>query len=1494
MKKSFFLFSFLFSLVFITKMNASHYAGGEITYICTGGNNYTIQLKIFQDCSVSSYIDSTEQLVDIISSCGTLHVPLSFFHAKEVAPLCASEINNSICNGGTQPGLIESIYQAQVNLTPCSDWYISLTTYARNTSVNIDGANWGLLVDAFLNNSIQTCNNSPIFNSPPIPYACIGQNITINGGVSEADGDSLYYELICARDEWGNPITYVSPYSCVNPIDGITIDHANGNISFTANTIGNYVLVYQVTEYDHQGNLIGTVMRDIEIYAVNCSNSNPSASSGVIQNVSNAILINNNTIEACEGSMISFNSTYVDANSLDSLSIMTNLAQVFPGSSFNITGVNPLTVQYNIQLPAQSHTNNASFSVLVSDNVCPISGSNTFVYHIQIVKSTNAGPDRFICGTSGSSSEAHLHAAGGTVFTWQSISGSPIVIGTNFSCDTCADPIATPSATTTYVVTSNLQGGCANVDTVQVVVVADFTYAVQPSNASICLNDDVVFNVTPNPSGSYTIDWTGNALIDNHASFHPRATFTSSGTTPLYFNITSHNGCSKNDSVVVTVSTNSIPLLTFHGDSTLCQGDSSMIVVNSQYGNAQLVDQFDPIHLSNWYSTTGITASTCGSVSGNALYFNDDFSRLAETIDLNASLGGTINFSLYIAQGNDSCDAAEVGEDVILQYSYDGGVNWFNINQYAVANYPNFTPISENIPLAAQTTSTRFRWSQPLFSGIGFDNWAIDNVNIALTGADVSYAWSPAIGLNTTTNDTVIVSPTVSTTYTVIASSLNGCADTVQYHVSVVPNFTINASAADLSSCLYSENQLNVSVSPAGSYSYQWTPSFLLNNDITHNPIAYLSQSGVNTFYVDVASAGGCNKKDSVSVLVSNNISPDISIVGDTNICTGDSTLLVVNNGNIGCYMVLVLSDNYGDGWNGANLNLNINGSLYQSYTIATGFELLDTIHLNLGDVVSIDFTSGLYPTEESYQVLDAQGSILFSDGPTPLNGLQVWQHTWMCSSQISYLWTPSNGLSSSTSDSVWVSPTSSTLYTIVATETVGNCVDSTTILVHIGSNFTYQITASDDSICLHDSVQFNVSVSPAGSYSYQWSSLGLFNADTITNPVGVFNHPGLNTISLEITNEGCTKTDTSLKVMVSNGHARNYIITGDSILCSGDSALLQATDFFNSCQLAIDLYDSYGDGWNGASLEIFVNGVLHNTFTLPNGFQSAEYVYLNDGDQVSLSYTSGAYPSEESFSISGYSGNILYNDGPDPLNGQSIWNYTMHCVDSNILYQWNPTTNLSDPHGASTYVWPSSDVTYTLTTTDVIGNCQGTSSFTVHVVPGFTLSVTQAEDTVLLNDQVQFTTSVTPSGTYHYAWTGATLNNDTIANPIATVVNGGYNYYLVNVSNDHGCVKSDTLVVFVEDSLTTQIKSDLQSNIYMVAYPNPFVKNTFVEFKNLTNFETISFVVYDLQGRSIQSYPVLSNRVNMNDRLSAGTYIGKLINTSTKEVLSQVKLVAQ
>ena len=71
--------------------------------------------------------------------------------------------------------------------------------------------------------------------------------------------------------------------------------------------------------------------------------------------------------------------------------------------------------------------------------------------------------------------------------------------------------------------------------------------------------------------------------------------------------------------------------------------------------------------------------------------------------------------------------------------------------------------------------------------------------------------------------------------------------------------------------------------------------------------------------------------------------------------------LLFIGYNAIACTYTISLSDDYGDGWNGGNVTVSINGTaVLSNITLATGAGPLDyTFIVNSGDNISVSYTPG-------------------------------------------------------------------------------------------------------------------------------------------------------------------------------------------------------------------------------------------------------------------------------------------------------------------------------------------------------------------------------------------------------------------------------------------------------------------------------------------------------------------------------------------------------
>lgn len=148
----------------------------------------------------------------------------------------------------------------------------------------------------------------------------------------------------------------------------------------------------------------------------------------------------------------------------------------------------------------------------------------------------------------------------------------------------------------------------------------------------------------------------------------------------------------------------------------------------------------------------------------------------------------------------------------------------------------------------------------------------------------MQFYWLPPI--NVTPFHTVVVSPTVTTTYTVIGTNIHGCADTATVQVIVDPLPTITAVADPTQICRGSTSTL----SAFGGVTYTWypPPGGITGQSIVVTPTVTTTYTvvGTNTF--------GCRNYTYVTVIVG----PDISAIAIPSVvCAGNSSSLIASGG---------------------------------------------------------------------------------------------------------------------------------------------------------------------------------------------------------------------------------------------------------------------------------------------------------------------------------------------------------------------------------------------------------------------------------------------------------------------------------------------------------------------------------------------------------------------------------------------------------------------
>lgn len=371
----------VFLSLFLTsdRTHATHMAGADLTYSYIGNNQYLVTYTFYRDC-IGIDAQTFVNLVYGSDSCGFSDNIIMFpvpGTGQQITFVCPGTLTT--CDGGTAPGIQKWEYTAVITLNQaCPDWNFSVTECCRNAAITTlsNPIGYDMYIEANLNNTLSE-NSSPVFSNIPIAFECIGQNNYYNHGAIDAEGDSLVYAFIAPRDAVNGPVNYLPGYSIANPLSStppVSINQNTGDVFIhpTASEVSVFAVLVQ--EY-RNGILIGSIIRDIQVYTVQCNNELPLASG--INGTANF------TMNVCLNGPICFDILSSDLDTQDSLTMTWNNG--IPGATFtSTTAQRPVGNFCWTPDISDVRTLPYIFSVTVRDNACPSNGVQSFSYAIYL------------------------------------------------------------------------------------------------------------------------------------------------------------------------------------------------------------------------------------------------------------------------------------------------------------------------------------------------------------------------------------------------------------------------------------------------------------------------------------------------------------------------------------------------------------------------------------------------------------------------------------------------------------------------------------------------------------------------------------------------------------------------------------------------------------------------------------------------------------------------------------------------------------------------------------------------------------------------------------------------------------------------------------------------------------------------------------------------------------------------------------------------------
>jgi len=660
-----------------------------------------------------------------------------------------------------------------------------------------------------------------------------------------------------------------------------------------------------------------------------------------------------------------------------------------------------------------------------------------------------------------------LTASGATTYTW-----TP---NTSISASTGATITANPASTITYTVTGTSTGCTSAPNTVIVSVVSTMTVTITPTAPSICSGG----STTLTAGGAATYVWSPTTGLSCLTCPNPTA---NPADTTTYKVVGSSGGCKDSATYKLIVNPTPTVSIALTGISAaICPGDSMGMIAS---GASTYV----------WTPNTGLSCSTC------------------DTINAGPSVTTT-----YTLTGTDAGGCSATATQVIVAYPVP----------VMTINLPKDTICSGNSVTLVASGVTSYSWSPPLglnttlgdsviatpvsstvyyVTGTGTggcktkDSSVItvnitptvsvipptpvicsgDSIELTASGAN-TYQWLPNNGLQCNTCDSTKASPASATTYSVIGISLAGCKDTSKLPVNVNATPTITVTVSN-GTTICSNKDTTVMIASGGT-TYTWLPATGLNKTAGDTVDANPTTTVVYT--VSTSSAAGCPSKDSITIAVNPSPTVNAGAVAST-ICNGTSTVINASGATTYTWIPATgLSSSTG-------ATVNASPGTTQTYSV-------------IGMTNGCPDTATVPLTVVAPPVVTAT----VAGGDSLCSGLSK---TITASGGTTYIWRP-NG---QTTDSIVVSPTTSTTYTVVGSN--GTCTDSAIVSLGVYPPFTVSVT--NDTLCSGRTANITATATGGSApYTYAWSN-GLGNSPS----ANILVTPGSVTYTCNVSN-ACGQT---------------------------------------------------------------------------------------------------------------------------------------------------------------------------------------------------------------------------------------------------------------------------------------------------------------------------------------------------------------------------------
>jgi PKD repeat protein len=958
------------------------------------------------------------------------------------------------------------------------------------------------------------------------------------------------------------------------------------------------------------------------------------------------------------------------------------------------------------------------------------------------------------------------------------------------------------------------------------------TYSVNPapaanagSNVTICNGKSTTLGSTAVTGNTYS--WVSNPSGFTSTSSNPTVNPTVTTVYTLTETITA-TGCSLSNSVTVTV--NALPAASAGSNTSICLNKSTTIGATAVTGSTYSWSS-SPSGFSSTSANPTVTPSATTTYTVTETNSNSCVNSNSVTITVNSLPAAAAGSGSSMCPGG----TANIGGTAVSgsTYSWSSSPSGFS----STSANPSVSPTTTTVYTVTETNSNGCVNSNSVtitvnpvpsaFTGPAKSICSGNSITIggtAVSGNSYSWTSSPTGFTSSVSNPTV--SPTVTTTYTLVESVSSGCNNTNSVTITVISAPAANAGTST-SVCAGTSATIGTTAVSGDIYSWSSIPSGYSSTSAT----ASVTPSVTTTYILTESNPStGCSKTNSVVITV--NPLPSANAGSAVSICNGSSTVIgstsisgntyswspttslsssTVSNpttsvtstttytltekvtatgcsktGTVTVTVNSLPSATVGSGstiCNGQTVTIGsapVPGSTYSWTSAPAGFTSTSS-SASVNPLVTTVYTL----TEKNSSGCTASNSVTVSVNPRPATGVTAYGSTTRCqgdslilaaniTSGATYQW-KNNGIPvSGATKSTFAAKSAGSYYVVITTST--GCIDSSAAtIVTINALPSAKIASSATTSCISSPIFMNISSTGSG-FTYQWYRNGALLAGyTSSNYLA----SASGSYSATVTNtNGCTAMSNTIAVTVNSLPVAAATPVGSTTRCQGDSVIIIA-----------NTASGYTYQWSKDGSAI-------------TGATGYRYAATQNGNyQVTVTNASGCSDTASSISV-------LFNVPPAaPISfsgtgiicqGQTVTVRTS--LLSGVSYSWSlNNVPISGATGNSYAATESGN--YRVTVTSNATGCSTISSpasITVNPVP---VAIIQALGSTKLCSGGSVILSANQNSGSKYQWI---KDGSFVGGNFDTLIAVSAGVYSLQVTNSSGCVSSSASISVTNNPAAT------------------------------------------------------------------------------------------